>query len=171
MGKVVLNLAVTLDGFIEGPNGEYDWCLDDQDYGMEAFLSTTDTILIGRKSYDLIMSQGVDYFPGHIKYVFSNNLDEVNDVYRLLKSPSKDRVLEIIQQSEKDLWLFGGQDLLRSFLDWGLVDRLMLAVHPIILGTGTHLFPVIKERIRLNFVEAISYDSGLVMMVYDLKAN
>ena len=54
MRKIILNLAVSLDGFIEGPNGEYDWCFIDQDYGMTDFMDSTDAIFFGRKSYELV---------------------------------------------------------------------------------------------------------------------
>ena len=54
MRKIILGLAITLDGFIEGPNGEYDWCFTDGDYGMQDFLKSIDAILYGRKSYDLM---------------------------------------------------------------------------------------------------------------------
>ena len=64
MRKVILNLAVSLDGFIEGPDGEYDWCFADQDYGMTEFFEDTDTVFMGRKSYDLIASAGdLNAFP------------------------------------------------------------------------------------------------------------
>ena len=63
MRKVILGLAVSLDGYIEGPNGEYDWCLTDQDYGMSAFYKRIDSLFIGRKSYDLTLSMGDEAMP------------------------------------------------------------------------------------------------------------
>jgi len=53
MRKVILGLAVSLDGFIEGPKGEYDWCLTDQDYGMKAFFERIDAVFVGRKTYEM----------------------------------------------------------------------------------------------------------------------
>ena len=76
MRNVILNLAVSLDGFIEGPNGEYDWCFTDQDYGMTEFLQRTDTIFLGRKSYELLMSTEINPFPDMKKYVFSRTLHQ-----------------------------------------------------------------------------------------------
>ena len=58
MRKVILGLAVSLDSFIEGPNGEYDWCLTDQDYGLSDFFKRADTLFIGRKTYELMLSVG-----------------------------------------------------------------------------------------------------------------
>ncbi len=64
MRKLILGLAVTLDGFIEGPNGEYDWCFADQDYGMSDFYKRIDSVFLGRKSYELILKMGDVDMPG-----------------------------------------------------------------------------------------------------------
>ena len=64
MRKVILQLAVSLDGFIEGPNGEFDWCFTDDDYGMTNFFNQIDTIFIGRKSYELTLTMGGSAPPG-----------------------------------------------------------------------------------------------------------
>ena len=77
MRKVILQLAVSLDGFIEGPHGEFDWCLTDDDYGMTDFYKRIDAIFIGRKSYEVALSMGDNAFPGLPplkEYVFSNSL-------------------------------------------------------------------------------------------------
>ena len=74
MRKVILGVAISLDGFIEGPNGEYDWCMTDQDYGMSAFFERIDSMFIGRKSYELFVSVGDAAMPGFPQlkqYVFS----------------------------------------------------------------------------------------------------
>jgi dihydrofolate reductase len=81
MRKVILGLAVSLDGFIEGPNGEYDWCLTDQDYGISDFFSRIDSIFIGRKSYEFSLTMGDDVpmpgLPKVTEYVFSNTLKDI----------------------------------------------------------------------------------------------
>ena len=80
MRKVILQLAVSLDGFIEGPHGEFDWCLTDDDYGMTDFYKRIDAIFIGRKSYEVALSMGESAFPGLPvlkEYVFSNSLKEL----------------------------------------------------------------------------------------------
>ena len=58
MRKLILGVAVSLDGFIEGPNGEYDWCFSDQDYGMSDFMKRIDAIFFGRKSYEVMLNAG-----------------------------------------------------------------------------------------------------------------
>lgn len=166
MGKLILNLAVSLDGYIEGPNGEFDWCFTDQDYGMTAFLDQVDTILFGRKSYDLQASIEQEYFPNHRKIVLSHQHLELREGYELMRSPEKNEVQAIIRENPKDTWLFGGESMTRQCLDWGILDMMMLAVHPILLGSGKPLFEPGERRKELKFSGATSYDSGLVQLTY-----
>ena len=87
MRKIILNLAVSLDGFIEGPNGEYDWCFIDQDYGMTDFMDSIDAIFFGRKSYELVLKTGADYFGNKKQYVFSKTLPaSINENVIIIKA-------------------------------------------------------------------------------------
>lgn len=172
MRKVILCLAVSLDGCIEGPNGEYDWCFTDQDYGMNAFLEHIDAIFIGRKSYDLLNNQNEaasDYsFPQLKKYVFSTTLTHVGDNAELINDNWKARVMELKNQSGSDFWLYGGAELTTLFINEGLVDELFLAVHPIILGAGKPLFQHIKDRVNLTLIDSTTYSTGLISLTYQL---
>ena len=125
MRKIILNLTVSLDGFIEGPNGEFDWCFTDQDYGMTPFLEQTDTILLGRKSYELLQKMGGDSFPSHQKYVFSRSLDAVNTPYQLAHGPAEQAIDRLRKEPGKDMWLFGGAELVDSLLKIDLIDELL----------------------------------------------
>ena len=174
MRKVILSLAVSLDNYIEGPNGEYDWCFTDQDYGLSEFFKKIDSIFIGRKSYELIQQMGDDAMPGFPKlkeYVFSATLDSVKPGAVLIKGNIREEVETIKMQSGKDIWLFGGASLTSSLLNLGLVDELNLAVHPIILGSGKPLFTNIKNRLALSLTDTKVYSSGLVMLSYTLQSN
>jgi len=97
MRKVVLGVAISLDGFIEGPNGEYDWCLTDQDYGFSDFFNRVDTIFVGRKTYE--MSLGIEGgnagFPKFKEYIFSTTLDKVKDGATLIKDDIQNEVEKI----------------------------------------------------------------------------
>lgn len=171
MRKVVLQLAVSLDGFIEGPNGEYDWCFTDQDYGMTDFFQRIDSVFYGRKSYELMLSMGDVAIPGMPKlseYVFSTTLKEVKPGAILINRDIEAEVRRLKNKPSKDIWLFGGARLTTSLLNLGLVDEMSLAVHPIILGGGTPLFQQIANRISLNLVDTKRYASGLVSLTYGL---
>jgi dihydrofolate reductase len=171
MRKIILQLATSLDGYIEGPNGEYDWCFTDQDYGMTAFLERVDTMFIGRKSYELVLGMGDDAMPGFPmlkEYVFSNTLHQLKPGAVLIKGNIKKQVEKIKQEPGKDIWLFGGASLTAALLDLGLIDEISLAVHPILLGSGKPLFIDIKGRMPLRLLGSQTYATGLVTLTYAL---
>ena len=78
MRKVILALAVSLDGYIEGPNGEYDWCFTDQDYGLSDFFKRIDAVFIGRKTYELTLNMGDNVSSGFHKLNYSTGLVSLN---------------------------------------------------------------------------------------------
>jgi len=170
MRKVILGVAVSLDGFIEGPNGEYDWCLTDQDYGFSDFFKRVDTIFVGRKTYEMSlgMEGGDAGFPKFKEYIFSTTLDKVKDGATLIRNNIKNEVEKIKKDKGKDIWLFGGAGLTTSLMNLGLVDELSLAVHPILLGSGKPLFKNIKDRINLTLLDTKTYSTGLVSLTYIL---
>jgi dihydrofolate reductase len=166
MRRVVLGLAVSLDGFIEGPNGEYDWCFTDQDYGLTDFFKGVDAIFMGRKSYSVADEQG-DNTPwkGMKTYLFSRSLDRApSPDVEILRD--LDAARNVIKGPGKDIWLFGGAELTTAFINAGLVDELWLSVHPILLGSGKPLFQNIDGRKNLKLVESKSYETGLVSLKY-----
>ncbi len=171
MRKVILNVAVSLDGFIEGPNGEYDWCFTDQDYGMSAFLKNIDAVFYGRKSYEMMLRadfSGENPFINFKTYVFSETLQTPYPNTQLISSDLAEQVTKLKQLPGKDIWLFGGASLLDSFLREGLVDQLSLAVHPLLLGEGKRLFQKMSARTTLTLLNSTSYTSGLVMLLYEI---
>ncbi|GAB4014182.1 dihydrofolate reductase family protein [Spirosoma migulaei] len=172
MRNVILGVAVSLDGYIEGPNGEYDWCFTDQDYGMTAFLARIDALVMGRKTYELLTNPdevASNYsFDAYKKYVFSNTLAEVAAGAELLRGDVRTQMDALKNQPGSDIWLFGGADLTASFLREGLVDEVQLAIHPVILGAGKPLFTNIQDRINLTLVDSKTYSTGLVSLFYKL---
>lgn len=172
MRKLILGLAVSLDGFIEGPNGEYDWCFTDQDYGLSRFFKRIDTAFIGRKTYEMTLAMGdrnETGFPKLKEYIFSSTLDKVKDGTTLIKGDAKTAVEKIKNEKGKDIWLFGGAGLTTSLLNLGLVDELSLAVHPIILGGGKPLFSQIQGPLNLTLLETKTYSTGLVSLTYSIR--
>jgi len=171
MRKVILAVAVSLDGFIEGPNGEYDWCFTDQGYNLKEFFKRFDTIFVGRKTYEMSseMESGPAGFPKFKEYIFSTTLDKVKEGATLIKGDIKTAVEKIKKERGKDIWLFGGAGLTTSLMNLGLVDELSLAVYPILLGGGKLLFNNIKDRIKLSLVDTKTYSTGLVSLTYNVE--
>ncbi|MGI4730097.1 MAG: dihydrofolate reductase family protein [Janthinobacterium lividum] len=168
MRKITLNIATSLDGYIEGPNGEIDWCLNDQDYGLTAFTEDTDALFMGRKSYELIAQAGLGFFENHSIYVFSDTLvpEEHFGIKIIRRTGFVSFVKDFREQEGENIWLFGGADLLASFMAENLVDEFLISVHPLILGGGKHLFQSAKNRIELMLISHQSYSSSLVQLKY-----
>lgn len=170
MRKVILGVAVSLDGLIEGPKGEYDWCFTDQDYGMASFLKSIDALFMGRKSWDLVQSmKGSNPWKGSTTYVFSNTLKAVKGKDSgLVSGDLHAKVSELKKMKGKDIWLFGGASLTASLMNEGLVDELHLAVHPIVLGQGKPLFQGINHRVKTILIDTKVYNTGLVVLNYQV---
>jgi dihydrofolate reductase len=174
MRKIILGLAVSLDNYIEGPNGEYDWCFTDQDYGMSDFFKRVDSMFVGRKSYELTQSMGdtaMAGFPKLKEYVFSTTLKEVKQGATIINGNIEAEVKRIKNETGNDIWLFGGASLTASLLNLGLIDELWLSVHPVILGSGKSLFNDIKNRISLTLTQSKTYSTGLVSLTYKINNN
>ncbi|WP_266205772.1 dihydrofolate reductase family protein [Pontibacter kalidii] len=180
MKQIILDLAVSLDGFIEGPNGEIDWCILDDDMDFEGFLSSIDTIFYGRVSYDMWGSYKPEADASETekslwasvhakkKVVFSSQERQDHDV-TFITSRIPEKVAEFKQQSGKDIWLYGGAKLITTFNQLGLIDIYRISVHPIVLGTGKPLFQNLTERINLKLKEVNKFRSGVVQLIYEHK--
>ncbi|HUH19686.1 dihydrofolate reductase family protein [Albibacterium sp.] len=180
MKKVILDLAVSLDGFIEGPNGEIDWCIMDDDMDFDGFISSIDTIFYGRVSYDIWGNYQPDInasIPEQMlwkevhskeKFVFSSqNRQDERAIF--IKSDIANKVTEIKKQGGKDIWLYGGASLIKTFINLGLIDLFRISVHPIALGSGKPLFENLKERIGLRLIKTNIFKSGVVQLIYELE--
>lgn len=178
MRKIILDLAVTLDGFIEGANGETDWCIMDDDMDFEGFLSRLDTIFYGRVSYDIWGNFQPDRNASETeksiwelvhskqKFVFSTQIRKDTGAI-FINSEIEKEVDKIKKQSGKDIWLYGGAGLIKSFINLNLIDTYRISVHPIVLGSGKPLFENIKNRINLKLIKTNQFKSGVVQLIYE----
>jgi dihydrofolate reductase len=172
MRKIILQLAVSLDGYIEGPNGEFDWCFTDQDYGMSEFFKRVDATFMGRKTYELALameSEAPAGFPKMKEYVFSNSLSNAKEGVVLVRGDIKSEVERIKKEKGRGIWLFGGAELISLLMNLQLVDEIILAVHPVILGSGKALFKDIKERTWLTLTDHKIYPNGLAFLTYSVN--
>jgi dihydrofolate reductase len=183
MRKIILDVAVTLDGFIEGSNSEIDWIVsdDETDFGdiITEILNGIDTIFYGRISYDLWgnyrpdknastkLKEAYRLLHSKKKYVFSTTKknDSTNTIF--INENIKEKVQEILKQSGKNIWLYGGGNLITTFINLGLVDVYRLAVYPVILGSGKPLFNDIKQRVGLKLMEVKNHNSGVILLTYE----
>lgn len=179
MRKIILDLAVTLDGFIEGPNGEIDWCILDEEMGFDDFLADIDAIFYGRISYDLWGQYQPDQTASPAeeklwktvhskeKYVFSSQ-PKPDSSATYISDDLLRHVEAIREKPGKNIWLYGGASLITTFIDLNLIDVYRLAVHPILLGSGKPLFTNVKNRIGLTLTDAKPTQSGVVLLRYEV---
>lgn len=182
MRKIILDLAVTLDGFIEGPNGEIDWLMGDEntDFAdiLNDILEGIDAIFYGRLSYELWgnyrpeeeagtkLRKAYDLLHGKTKYVFSETKTGDGSPAIFINTNIKERVEELKQQAGGNIWLYGGGKLTTTFINLGLIDVFRLAVHPIILGSGKPLFKDLQDRTTLKLAGVKESHSGVLLLTY-----
>jgi len=193
MRKIIVALQTSVDGFIEGPEGELDWAMtEDEETWKDVFamFKSVDTCILGRVMY----SEYEQYWkavlanPGgplplsgkaatknEIAYarwanktphiVVSKTLDEVAwKTTRIVRDIEKIRKLK--EQPGKDIYVVGGATLVGSLMNAGLIDEVQLTVNPLILGGGKALFKDVKERKLLKLVRAKPLKSGKVSLTY-----
>ena len=169
MRKIVGGFAVSLDGYIEGPNGEYDWITMDSDFDFESHMKRFDTFFFGRKSYDKLRQAGSISFPGIQNYVFSNSLTRIDGDCILVQGDIKKSVKEIKEQPGKDIAVYGGAELLSSLLDNNLVDEIIMTVIPVILGKGKSMVSDLKQRVNLALLNTKRFSSGSMQLIYAVR--
>jgi dihydrofolate reductase len=162
---------MSLDGYIAGPNGEFDWIVMDPDIDFSALFAEFDTALMGRKTYEVMKQQGGgDSMPGMRVYVFSRTLDPTAHPGVVISDDPRATVETLKAQEGKDIWLFGGGSLFASLLQLGLVDSVEVAIIPVLLGGGVPLLPQTAKLAKLTFVKQRVYEkTGIVSLDYSVS--
>jgi dihydrofolate reductase len=173
MRKIRLFIASSLDGYIARTSGDVDWLFTDQDYGYTEFLAEVDTVIMGNKTYQQVLSFGEYPYKGKKSFVFSKTLQgETDNNVEFVGGDLKSFINTLRQSSDRDIWLVGGGETIHYFMKHRFVDELILSIHPIILGNG---IPLIVKDASLETVLELknvkSYDSGLLQVFYDLNVQ
>ena len=108
-------------------------------------------------------------FPKMKEYVFSNTMQTAKEDVTFVRGDIKKEVEKIKKQKGRDIWLFGGAELISSLMNLHLIDEIILAVHPVVLGGGKQLFRDIEERTWLTLTSHKIYPNGLVFLTYSIK--
>lgn len=162
---------------IAGPNDEYDWIYATPGHDksaskdMRADMERFDTYLMGRKTFELVRDRyGAQDAGGAYKgirnYVFSNTLKDVGKDNTLVTGDVTAAVKRLKRQAGKDIAVFGGGVLASSLLNLGLVDEIVLAIVPVVLGSGKPLFTGIEDRIGLKLMRSKTYSNGVLRLEY-----
>ena len=169
MRRLRYEVAMSLDGFIAGPNGEYDWIVPDPAIDFAAIWAQFDTVLMGRKTYEVARTLR-DTFSGSVSrwIVVSNSMRaaEHPDV-EIISGDLLEKVAALKAEPGKDIWLFGGGVLFRTLLDAGLVDSVEISLMPVLLGSGVPVVPEGQYR-SLRLTESKALASGIIRLKYSV---
>jgi len=172
MRQVIYGGAMSLDGYIAGPDGQYDWIVMDPDIDFAALAARFDTYLIGRKTFDAMrgMGGGGQSTSGVRNIVFSRTLKQADHPSVTISADAERVVAELRTKPGKDIALFGGGELFRSLLAAGLVDRVEVSLIPVLLGGGIPFLPAPAARATLKLRRQRLYEkTGTLGLEYDVQ--
>ncbi len=161
-------VAVSLDGFIAGPGGGYDWIVMDPAIDFKALYKPFDTALMGRKTYQMMTAAGgTGAMPGLDVVVFSRTLPPATHKGVVITSDDPGTVVAGLKKRPgKDIWLFGGGELFRTLLDAAVVDSVEIAVMPVLLGSGVPLLSPGSPTKLVLADHKVLQKSGIVVLSY-----
>ena len=168
MRRVRYSVAMSLDGYIAGPNGEYDWIVMDPEIDFAALMGSFDAMLMGRKTYQAAQKLGGGPASRSMSvHVLSRTLRQEDCKGATVSDDAKGTVTKLKAAKGKDIWLFGGGGLFRSLLGLGLVDTVEVAIIPVLLGGGIPLLPSPAGRAKLKLAKhQMLKQTGTVALEY-----
>ena len=169
MKRLRYSVAMSLDGFIAGPRGEFDWIVQDPEADFRALYRRFDTMLVGRKTFELMAAQGeAGRIPGMRTYAVSRTLrPEDHPEVTVVAEPSREWLAALKEEPGRDIWLMGGASLFGSLLALGMVDAVEVAIIPIVLGEGLPLVPPPMRQAKLRLTNHKVYaKTGIVSLEY-----
>ncbi|HET7566215.1 MAG TPA: dihydrofolate reductase family protein [Gemmatimonadaceae bacterium] len=171
MRRVRYRVAASLDGYIAGPDGEIDWIVPDPTLDFAALYAGFDTVLLGRRTYELTLQPGAPAWPaGWRVYVFSRTLEATaHPAVRVVSTDASAVVRALRAEPGRDIWLFGGGSLCASLLAANLVDQVEVAIMPVLLGGGIPLVAPGAPRSRLTLRRSDAHPAGIVSLHYDVQ--
>lgn len=172
--RIRYQVAASLDGYVAAPDGRADWIPSDPDIDFGALFAQFDTLLMGRKTFDAMAGQGQGGGSFGMKTIVVSRTLRAADhpSVTVIADGLAESVKELKAKPGKDIWLFGGGELFRSLASLGLVDRVEIAVVPVLLGGGTPMVPAPCKRTRLRLDGHKLYPkSGIMLLEYAVESD
>lgn len=166
-------IAVSLDGYIARPNDDLNWLSiverEGEDYGYAAFMQTIDTVIVGRRTFDKVLSMGVEapYSDKRCYVVTNAPRESQHDYLTFYNGDLRALLQELRQTSGGHIFCDGGAQLAQQFMQLDAFDRYTVSVIPILLGDGIRLFADGRPEMRLKLLQSQAFDSGLVQLTYE----
>ena len=173
MTDLVYYVASTLDGFIASPDGSFDKFLWDDEVVNDFFASYAwfDSVLMGRKTYDVAYKQGItNPYPDLKTYVVSRSLEASPDPnVTVVRDNVEELAKSLKAENDKPVWLCGGGNLAAQLFNAQLIDKLIIKLNPLILGEGIPLFTGAVKSANLDLTETKAYDCGISVRHYTVN--
>ena len=170
MRQLRYSVAASLDGYIAGPNGEFDWIIVDPEIDFAAMYAGFGGLVMGRRSYEVFVATGGAVGPALPTYVYSRSLPPGERDGVTFVADAASHVRELKKPGGKPLWLWGGGELFRELAQAGLVDGVDVAVIPILLGGGMPMLPTPAPRMSLQLrTHRLYAATGTLFLEYDVQ--
>ena len=171
MRRVRYSVATSLDGFIADRTGGHDWIVMDPEIDFAAVMSSFDTVIMGRKTYETAIASGRGAgMPGMTTLVVSRTLNQKDCPGVTVTNSVQEMIADLRQEPGKDLWLFGGGVLFSTMLDAGMVDSVELTIIPVLLGQGLSLAPGLQSPAKMKLATHRAYPkTGTVTLEYAVQ--
>jgi dihydrofolate reductase len=175
--SVIVHIATSADGYIARPDGDLEWLTSrpapEGFYGMNAFMRSIDTKLLGRKTFDAILRMGAKFNSKNRNIVFSRHAPPADAPagVEFVNGAIGPFVSRLREDSGKDIWLMGGGELIASFLDEHAIDEFVISVAPVFIGDGIPLIARRHRHIPLELQSIERFEDGLVQLRYHVRSH
>lgn len=172
--KVIVYIASSLDGYIASPNDDLSFLniveKEGEDYGYQEFMKGIDTIIIGRRTYDKVLTIVPEHtYPGKDIYVITRTPKPGKDKLTFYTENLQQLVKELKQQHGKNIFVDGGAQIINELLKSKLIDELYISIIPILLGKGIPLFDNNRPEQSLKLNSTKQFEKGLVQLHYTVQ--